>query len=425
MMKKVGIYVFTDMVKQRLTKKREGYFDGQNYIGLRYIVSQINKKKYNITYVSKDTINTVDFVLVSLTSYYDILNLINELYGKKRTCKIIAGGAGLSNVDILRDIVDVAVVGRGENIINQILDGQTEVPGVWYRDTNYNFKSKIAIRKLEDYISIDDPILGQYHEQSIGCKRKCYFCEYSWKNKYKTKTDIYHSGVADRETMFEEVDWTAYKNKDLVTAVDGVNEKTRKIINKPILNQTIINKINEIYEQPKDYLSLKLYCLLGYPFESDFHPEELLDTIMSCCRKHKNRLNIVIVSPHFMPMPFTPMECEPVNPINFREKIKRYDFTKYQKGNIKVYWPWSLASSPINALEATILHRGTKDDAPMIKKILCSSRYQRLNTQRKIDVLYKAFGGLLGRVDSVADYIERVHPTDGAKKKYQKAVLAE
>jgi len=32
-------------------------------------------------------------------------------------------------VDILRDVVDVAVVGRGENIINQILDGQTEVPG--------------------------------------------------------------------------------------------------------------------------------------------------------------------------------------------------------------------------------------------------------------------------------------------------------
>lgn len=150
-----------------------------------------------------------------------------------------------------------------------------------------------------------------------------------------------------------------------------------------------------------------------------------MDTITSCCRKHKNRLNIVIVSPHFMPMPFTPMECEPVNPINFREKIKGYDFTKYQKGNIKVYWPWSLASSPINALEATVLHRGTKDDAPLIKKILCSSRYKRLKTHSKIDVLYKAFGGLLGRVDSVADYIERVHPTEGAKRKYQKAVLAE
>jgi radical SAM superfamily enzyme YgiQ (UPF0313 family) len=421
-MKRVGIYVFTDMVKQRLTKKRESFFDGQNYIGLRYIVSQINTDKYEITYVSKDTINTVDFVLISLTSYYDILNLINELHGVKCTCKIIVGGAGLSNVDILRDVVDVAIVGRGENIINEILDGQVEVPGIWYRQTNYDLKSKIKIRELEDYITIPDPILGQYCEQSIGCQRKCYFCEYSWKNRYKSKSDIYHSGLADRETRLEEVDWTIYKNKDLVTAVDGIDEKTRKIINKPITNETIINKINEIYEQPKDYLSLKLYCLLGYPFEKDFYPEELLDAITSCRRDHKNRLNVVMVSPHFMPMPFTPMECEPVNPINFRNKIKKYDFRRYQTGNIKVFWPWSLASGPINALEATVLHRGTKDDAPAIKKILCSSKYKSLAADEKNDVLYKAFGNLLGRVEGVCDYIERTYPTAAAKKKYQSMV---
>ena len=44
-MKKIGIYVFTDAIKSRATKKREGYFDGQNYIGLRYIVSEIDKSE--------------------------------------------------------------------------------------------------------------------------------------------------------------------------------------------------------------------------------------------------------------------------------------------------------------------------------------------------------------------------------------------
>lgn len=45
-MKKIGIYVFTDAIKSRATKKREGYFDGQNYIGLRYIVSEIDKSDW-------------------------------------------------------------------------------------------------------------------------------------------------------------------------------------------------------------------------------------------------------------------------------------------------------------------------------------------------------------------------------------------
>ena len=112
-MKKVGIYVFTDQIKERKTKKREGFFDGQNYIGLRYIVSEIDKSKYEISYVSKDTINSVDFCLISLTSYYDVINVINELYGKTITAKICMGGAGYNNVGLLRDIAWVGTVGRG------------------------------------------------------------------------------------------------------------------------------------------------------------------------------------------------------------------------------------------------------------------------------------------------------------------------
>lgn len=417
-MKRVGLYVFTDMVKQRVTKKREGYFDGQNYIGIRYIASQINTTQYEITYVSKDTINSVDFVLISLTSYYDIMNLINELHGKQIIAKIIIGGAGCSNISVLSEIADIAIIGRGEGIIQTILENKTKIDGVWYRETDPFLTGKLKIQPLSEFIEIDDRILGRYCEQSIGCQRKCYFCEYSWKNKHQTRSDVYHSGLADRETRIEEVDWTVYKNKDLVTAVDGINEVTRRIINKPISNKTITDKINEIYDQPRDYLSLKLYCLLGYPFEKDFKPEELLDTICSCARDHTNRLNVLMVSPHFMPMPFTPMESEPVNTINFRDKIQRYDFSKWQKHNIKVYWPYSQASSPVSAAEATVLHRATAQDTSKIKRILCSSKYKSLDGSQKIAVIQRDFGNLIGYFPEVLPYIERTHKTDDAKRIY-------
>lgn len=417
-MKKVGLYVFTDMVKSRNTKKREGYFDGQNYIGLRYIASEIDRSKYEITYVSKDTINAADFVLISLTSHYDLLNIINELHGKRIRSTLIIGGAGCNNLDLLREIADFAVIGRGEGIINDILSG--DLPdGVYSKEDNFDLTKPVKIQALKKFISIDDPILGQYDEVSTGCKRKCFFCEYSWKNHLSTKSNIYHSGLADRETRLEELDWGTYVNKDLVTAVDGIDEKTRYIVNKSISNDTIRGKIEEIKHAQRDYYSLKLYCLLGYPFQTKFDPVELLNTIVGCDIGSK-RFNVLMVSPHFMPMPFTPMECEPLNFINFRKKIERYNFSEWQKGNIKVFWPASQSNSPVSAAEATILHRATLEDAPVIKRVLCSPKYKGLPGAKKISVMQKAFGSLLCEVNSVSPYVERAYETDKAKEIYYK-----
>lgn len=417
---KIGIYVFTDQIKARNTKKREGYFDGQNYIGLRYIVSQIPRNgDYEITYVSKDTVNTVDWVFVSLTSYYDVLNIINELHGVKITSKIYMGGAGYNNVGLLRDIACVGCVGRGENTAQQILRGEP-VEGLYYRDTNRDLTKPIQIRGLETFIEINDNYVGKYCEQSLGCQRKCYFCEYSWKHKWTKKDTGYHSGLLNRETLLQDVNWNDYQNKDLVTAIDGATESTRWIINKPIKNADITAKMMEIYDAPKDYVSLKLYCLLGYPFESRFEPEEAVESIIAARANSPKRANVLIVSPHFMPMPFTPMECEPVNWINFRDAIKNYDWKKFGNGNINVFWNWSLASSPLSAAEATVLNRGDICDIDKIKAVLCAPKYKALDAWKKRQVLEKYFGHLLGRVDSVLPYIVRNNPTDNAKKAYEK-----
>lgn len=418
-MVKIGVYVFTDQIKKRETKKREGYFDGQNYIGLRYLLSELDPEDVEISYVSKDTINTVDFCLISLTSYYDVINVINELHGKKITATVCVGGAGFNNVGLLREIVDVGTVGRGEGTLPKIIRGE-KIDGLYYKKYNLDLSNPIKIMPLRTFIEIDDKYVGKYCEQSIGCQRKCYFCEYSWKHKWTKKDDGYHSGLMNRETLLQDIDWSSYHNKDLVTAIDGATEKTRHIINKPISNQAITDKMLEIYDAPRDYLSLKLYCLLGYPFETKFEPEEAVESIISARRQSDHRCNVLMVSPHFMPMPFTPMECEPVNWHNFREDIKNYDWSKFGKGNINVYWNWSLASSPISAAEATVLNRADICDIDNIKKVMCSSKYKSLDAKKKRLVLEKYFGHLLGKVDAVLPYIIRNNPTDKAKEIYEK-----
>lgn len=415
---KVGVYVFTHSIMKRSTKSRENYFDGLNYIGLRYIVSEIDRDMYDVSYVSADNVNSVDFVLVSLTSYYDVLNVISELYGKKIKPTVLIGGAGCNNVGLLRCVGDVITVGRGEETIMRILAGD-HVDGIWYRDADPDLKGTVDILPPKKLIEMDDKYLGTYEERSVGCPRRCAFCEYGWKHPYYNPSGRYESGIIERETLFSDVDFSSYANRDLVTAIDGQTEETRKVAGKPISNADITEKLMEIYDQENEYVSLKLYCMVGYPWETAFYPDEFVECVARARRSGGNRLNILVVSPHFMPMPFTPMENEPVNWHNFREDIKKHGNARFVDENIGVYWNWSLASSPMRAAEATVLNRADLEDAPAIKAVLCSSAYRGLNFVKKRIVLERYFGHLLGRVDSVLPYVNRINDVEKGKERYR------
>lgn len=422
---KVGIYVFTDPIRGRNAGKKDTYFEGASYLGLRFIVSQIPKDKYEITYVSRDTINTVDWVLISITSYYDVLNVIHELHGREISTRISIGGAGYNNVGLLRDIAYVGTVGRGENTISRILDGE-EIEGLYYRETNRDLSKPIQIRQLETFIEIEDKFYGgMYTERAIGCPRKCFFCEYSWKHKFRAKSGLsgkYESGIGDRETLFRDLKWESYKAfHHLVSALDGATEKTRFIINKPIKNSEITEKMFEMYDSPQKAFSLKLYCLLGYPFEDRFEPDEAVTAITRARRTSTDHwADVEIVSPHFIPMPFTPMECEPFNWHDFKSDITNYNWGLFGRGNINVKWRGDFAGSNIAAAESTIINRADIADIGKIKGVLCSRKYAELNTRMKRAALEKYFWHLLGRVDTVLPYITRNNDTTLAKEMYRK-----
>lgn len=254
----------------------------------------------------------------------------------------------------------------------------------------------------------------------LDVSRSAFFCQYSWKNKFSQKSsDGYTSGIQDRETLFQDMDYEVYKNGYLVTAIDGSTESCRMVINKPISNKLICSKLNEFYESSKEYAGLKLYCILGYPFETDFNPGEFLSVVDSINKPSDKILNIFMNSTHFVPMPFTPMEREAVNFINFREKIKQYDFKKWHRDTIKVYWNWTTVTTPISAAEQTICNRGAASDQALVKKILLSSKYKSGNYRQKTRVIHKYFGHLIGKQESVLDYIERPYNVENGIRLYE------
>lgn len=171
---KIGVYVFTDQIKKRETKKREGYFDGQNYIGLRYLLSELNPNEVDISYVSKDTINNVDFCLISLTSYYDVINIINELHGKKITAKVCIGGAGFNNVGLLREIADIGTVGRGEQTLPRIIRGE-KIDGLYYKDDNLNLSKPIKIMPKKHSLKLMIILLASIVSSQLDVKESAFF----------------------------------------------------------------------------------------------------------------------------------------------------------------------------------------------------------------------------------------------------------
>lgn len=415
--RKVGIYVFTNQKKERLITDRDKYFDGKAYYGINFIISQIENS--DISFVSSSSINSVDFVLVSITSHYDILNINHELNNKKITSKIIFGGAGISGIESLYDFAWAICFGRAEGLINKIFECEP-LPNVWYKHSDINLTQKYEIGKATKLINIKG-----YIENSVGCNCLCNFCQYGFKNKYfnPTENTNYNSGYSRKEDTIKNIDFSLCNRATaphLVSAIDGLTESTRKIINKKILNSDIIQKFTEIYNQKQSYFALKLYNIIGFPWETKIELNEFIDAIHRADKMSEKKLNIFMISTHFVPMPFTPMENEGVNEHDFRKEVEQKKYN-YKGQSINLYYPATQITGPSSAFEETVLLRMDFENKEKINTILNTSKYKTLNSVLKIKTIKKYFPEkLYGQNDNILPYIIRPYKTEGIKNKYYK-----
>lgn len=292
--KKVGVLVFTDKVKDRSTRKNN-YFDSLPYAGLNSLLSEL-KDEYEVSFVSPETIDTVDFVFVSIISYFDIYNLFKALDGKKHNSKIIVGGAGLSNIRPIRDLIDIAAFGRTEGRIKKILLGEP-LPNVWYKEDDPELLKKYEFGKTEFLIKND-----YIQERSVGCRRKCAFCEYSWTHDFVSEGQLnYTSGSSEYEDFFQTFSWEKAQWQ-MVTAIDGITEKTRQMVFKPLTRDEFKTKLFEAYEKLKNRAdvraSVKVYAIIGYPWEKeeDANLEELKEDFQ---KVDKEQTEIRVLMPFF------------------------------------------------------------------------------------------------------------------------------
>ena len=373
--------------------------DTRQFVGLRVIIDALGRAGYPVEWAGAATVHEYDVVLVSLTSDCDWWSWIAErVTWRPGNYKVVVGGAGVLHVTPFLRWADYFSLGRGEDsIVNLILrlDGRdcidddsivesaTFSPDKIYRirqtDVPYPHRVELAGRD------------NGYLEGQIGCPHKCLFCGYTWHRKFLSDIDHFawenslFAEMVDLERAMIDIQRDPEKisfSKLRTTAIDGMSERLRYMVNKRISRACMVDFIRRMIGSDAAPHQMKFYNIVGYPTETDDDWMEYLDTLREADSGPQNgkQWSIVLHNTPFRPMPATPLACAPMSKRNYRGQIGTA-LGRGLKGNL-IYQGtnlWSVESMGTESLATVMLsaiaHRGNADDSESIERICRSKKF--------------------------------------------------
>ncbi len=267
--------------------------------GVGVILSEL---RYQYEYCTVDRISQYQVALLPLLSVSDVVSAVEHITPEvKGACTIIAGGFGCVNVRSLLGIVDVAVFGRAEGQINDILDGATPA-NVWRASIDPEHRGVYEIRQAQR-------ILTEHGEDAVGCRRQCAFCQYTWTRRLLGDDYSHTRYLTTAEMAWERV---TPKPGQTTTAWDGWSEATRRKVGKPISDAEIINTVQHIIgTKYRGTMQSKIFNIVWYPWET-------VDTMRADVEHVKTMLaeaDVGGVSHLAMTWLLTPFSPEPLTPM--------------------------------------------------------------------------------------------------------------
>jgi len=405
---KICAYVQNKYTKQ--TYKNES-FNTRIFAGLSVVIDILQRAGFEVEYAGSATVHRYDVVLVSITSDCDWWDFIAERSKwKKGKYKVCVGGQGVLNVRPFLQWVDYFMLGRAEGVVDELMKnlekyGEYESPYVVSSKT-FSVDKLYYLKQVDEIYPYDITLENGsvYHEDVIGCNHRCLFCGYTWHRKQAKQEAFNYSGLwnggADRERAM--IDMHNGIEVDLVklrtTAIDGLSERLRCMMNKRITREMLREFLNRLAKCEKPH-QVKFYNIIGYPTETVKDWEEFLEdiAIVDAGFNHQDKqTSILLHSTPFRSMPATPLACKPMSYKNYRGQIAKTLGPKL-KGNIFYQGNamWAVESMATESLatvaQSAIVWRGTELDGDNFLRIAQSKRFSTAASAVKQATLEKYF----------------------------------
>jgi len=345
----------------------------------------------------------IGFTLPYELNYSNILEMLDlgniPFYTKDRTEKhplIIAGGANAINPEPLAELVDLFQIGDGEEKILEIIDNLIK-----HSDLSKE-------EKLQKLTKIETLYIPRYYTPVYDTDNKLINYDCSLENKVVKKAvvipnqknypfkplvpqiEIAHSDYSNvnklisslykkylntpinisfpsirAETFTEEIADVAGIGRisSFTFAPEAGSDRLRAIINKPIKMEAITKVLDIIL--PRGWKSIKLYYMIGLPFETDEDIMAMAKMIneISKYTKSYGRINIHVSISPFNPKPHTPFQW--AKQATLEELQHKVDILikNVWKKNIRLDW----RNPEVSVLEAIFARGGRELSAALVE----------------------------------------------------------
>jgi len=385
----------------KLTRRADDTFDWTSNAGANLIIDVLGQAGIECGYCTPATAGKFKVVLASLTSTYDVYNMIWNVAERRswapgrRSFVSIVGGFGVQNVTPLRHFFDYAAYGRAEGYVVGLVRAALGGSRTWQHPSVLTFACGLHSVRLGQASECYPRELATkpipYREVEIGCPRKCYFCHYSWARRHnKTHNKSFAGGWGwdSPELLFDKILTDSDRRNRIRTALDGFSERLRAAFNKPNSNEFVRDTVRRLsLEWQGKSVWLLLYMIGSYPTETDADRQEFEDLIFGLDVPGKMVSFTLHVSP-FRPSPLTPAQWLPAN-LDFNwnawanKKIIKSDrlragYALFQEG-------------PYPHLMSMVVERAIETTDPLISAICFSHRLASMSNADRVRAIQTQF----------------------------------
>jgi hypothetical protein len=272
---------------------------------------------YNVPIVRKpEDLTSFDVVLFSLHCFRDFYRVARMAHHKRKGQEWIAGGNACTTPTGISWIMDYVWIGDCRDSFPKIVRGERALPGML--DTrNPNQRVEYVDEDIDPI-----PLNSSEIEMSKGCPRRCLFCIHPWRHRYQeapkeevidfiktrkgngvglvsnSSDDVsYYSEIA---SVLDDVGKTdmivsnavqgltdgvvSKRKRELLLGVEGMSERLRWVVNKPIPRDVLREKIDLCLHHGKQFRTVYQFNLPG---EDARDLDELLDDVRHFRAKYK------------------------------------------------------------------------------------------------------------------------------------------